>query len=74
MDLKIGMASRGQTMGLEDVMMARKYTYSVKCIEEGTMYHVMNREFLHRAQKDEKAWKQLELNCKEIDKALMAKI
>ena len=56
-DLKIGVANIGQPLGLEDVVNERNYTYSVRCIEEGTMYQVLDREFLHRVKKDDKVYK-----------------
>ena len=73
-DLKIGVANKGQPLGLEDVVNERNYTYSVRCIEEGTMYQVLDREFLHRVKKDDNIYKQVLQSCHELDEALKTKI
>ena len=46
-DLKISIASQGQSIGFEDVINGRQYTTSVSCkSNEGSLYCIKNVEFL----------------------------
>lgn len=60
-NLSILIASKGQILGLEDILNGRRLTTSVKCItKKGSILKIKKEEFLRIIQKDNKSLKYLE--------------
>ena len=75
MDIRISTASKGQFLGLSDVMCNRWHTTTVKCVSSsGSLYQIRVNEFLTKIKKDQDLLNGLNEISKQSDVELRSKI